>query len=149
MSVSMWLDGVPPEALTTQRQYSQVEADHEHYQTRASLKGVKPLPYKSAVLAEVPIAYMACDMACLIEMSSIGDPAFLAMDGEVLDCIQAHFGQFVEDCESKGRDAALEDLKSRTHFVTVGNSDAHDHLAEAIQCDVADDVCFFKYLLWT
>lgn len=79
-------------------------------------------------------------MARMTEMSSAGDPAFLAMDGEILDCIQAHFGQFVEDCESKGRAAALEDLKSRTRFVTVGNSDAH--LNEAIQCDVADDVCF-------
>lgn len=63
-----------------------------------------------------------------------GDPAFQAMDGSILDCIQGHYTQFLDDREVEARTSALDDLKSRTHFVTLG--DSNSALQEAVRCDV-------------
>lgn len=62
------------------------------------------------------------------------------MNGSILDCIEGHFTQFLDEHVTAAKDAALEDLKSRTRFVTLSHSNA----TYAVNCDVGTNVRLYR-----
>lgn len=61
------------------------------------------------------------------------------MDEAILDCIQKHYTQFIEDHVAEAQACAQEDLKSKTRFVTFGHQNNHA-LRDAVYCNVNEDV---------
>lgn len=75
---------------------------------------------------------------CLVPMLA-GVTPFSGLDGAIVDCIVEHYARFIADWEAKAQASALEDLRSRTHFVTFGHQNSHS-LRSDMPFDLPDNV---------